>query len=48
MHLSFTESYGDPQPVAVLAKRSLGAVTAKWQRQRWADAVRAHDRVDRW
>ena len=24
-------SYGDPQPVAVIAKRSLGAVTAKWK-----------------
>ena len=31
LHLSFTESYGDPQPVAVIAKRSLGAVTAKWK-----------------
>jgi hypothetical protein len=31
VHLSFTESYGDPQPVAVLAKRSLGAVKAKWR-----------------
>jgi hypothetical protein len=29
--LSFTRSYGDPQPVAVIAKRSLGAVTAKYQ-----------------
>jgi Zinc carboxypeptidase len=29
--LSFTKSYGDPQPVAVIAKRSLGAVTAKYQ-----------------
>jgi hypothetical protein len=29
--LSFTESYGDPQPVAVVAKRSLGAVTAKFR-----------------
>ena len=28
--LSFTKSYGDPQPVAVIAKRSLGAVTAKY------------------
>ncbi len=27
----FTVSYGDPQPVRVLAKRSLGAVTAKYQ-----------------
>ncbi len=26
VQLSFTKSYGDPQPVAVLAKRSLGAV----------------------
>jgi hypothetical protein len=29
--LSFPYSYGDPQPVAVIAKRSLGAVTAKWK-----------------
>jgi hypothetical protein len=29
--LSFTRSYGDPQPVAVIAKRSLGAVTAKFR-----------------
>src|SRR5262245_2443823 len=29
--LSFTKSYGDPQPVAVIAKRSLGAVTAKYR-----------------
>lgn len=31
VHLSFSESYGDSQPVAVLAKRSLGAVTARWR-----------------
>jgi hypothetical protein len=29
--LSFTRSYGDPQPVAVTAKRSLGRVTAKYR-----------------
>ena len=29
--LSFKYSYGDPQPVAVLAKRSLGRVTAKYR-----------------
>lgn len=29
--LSFKYSYGDPQPVAVLAKRSLGKVTAKYR-----------------
>ena len=29
--LSFSRSYGDPQPVAVIAKRSLGAVTAKYR-----------------
>ncbi|ADU47408.1 M14 family metallopeptidase [Intrasporangium calvum] len=29
--LTFDYSYGDPQPVAVIAKRSLGAVTVKWQ-----------------
>ena len=31
MDFRFTESYGDPQDVRVLAKRSLGAVTAKYQ-----------------
>ncbi|TGN63893.1 zinc carboxypeptidase [Nocardioides eburneiflavus] len=31
VNLSFEKSYGDPQPVAVLARRSLGAVTAKWK-----------------
>jgi hypothetical protein len=31
VNLSFDKSYGDPQTVAVLAKRSLGAVTAKWK-----------------
>ncbi len=31
VQLSFTTSYGDPQPVAVLAKRSLGRVTAKYR-----------------
>lgn len=31
VQLSFDTSYGDPQPVAVLAKRSLGKVTAKWR-----------------
>ena len=30
VQLSFTKSYGDPQPVAVVAKRSLGAVTLKY------------------
>ena len=29
--LSFAKSYGDPQPVAVVAKRSLGAVTVKYR-----------------
>jgi hypothetical protein len=29
--LSFTQSYGDPQPVAVIAKRSLGAVEVKYR-----------------
>ena len=28
VQLSFTKSYGDPQPVAVIAKRSLGAVSS--------------------
>ena len=31
VQLSFKYSYGDPQPVAVLAKRSLGKVTAKYR-----------------
>ncbi len=30
VQLSFAKSYGDPQPVAVIAKRSLGAVTVKY------------------
>jgi hypothetical protein len=30
-NLTFKYSYGDPQPVMVLAKRSLGAVTAKYR-----------------
>ena len=29
--LSFARSYGDPQPVAVIAKRSIGAVTVKYR-----------------
>ena len=29
--LSFARSYGDPQPVAVVAKRSLGAVTVRYR-----------------
>lgn len=29
--LNFTKSYGDPQPVAVVAKRSLGAVSVKYR-----------------
>lgn len=31
LNLSFEESYGDPQPVAVIARRSLGPVTAKYR-----------------
>jgi len=31
VQLSFTRSYGDPQPVAVIAKRSLGAVSVKYR-----------------
>ena len=30
-NFSFPVSYGDPQPVRVLAQRSLGAVTLKWR-----------------
>jgi hypothetical protein len=30
VQLSFAKSYGDPQPVAVIAKRSLGAVQVKY------------------
>ena len=40
-------SYGDPQPVQVLAKRSLGAVTLKYQINGGAHAERADDGVDR-
>ncbi len=39
--LSFTQSYGDPQPVAVIAKRSLGAVTVEVPDQRRPGAVGA-------
>ncbi|MFS8104126.1 M14 family metallopeptidase [Lentzea alba] len=31
LDFTFDRSYGDPQEVRVLAKKSLGAVTAKWQ-----------------
>ena len=31
VNFKFTKSYGDPQIVATLAKRSLGAVTLNWQ-----------------
>ena len=31
VQLSFARSYGDPQPVAVVAKRSLGPVTVKYR-----------------
>jgi len=31
VQLGFTKSYGDPQPVAVIARRSLGAVTVKYR-----------------
>lgn len=31
VQLSFTKSYGDPQPVAVIAKRSLGEVDVKYR-----------------
>ncbi|GAA4723664.1 M14 family metallopeptidase [Nocardioides endophyticus] len=31
VQLSFTKSYGDPQPVAVIAKRSLGKVKVKYR-----------------
>ena len=40
VQLSFTTSYGDPQPVAVIAKRSLGPVKVKYRinggRVHWA------------
>ena len=42
--LSFARSYGDPQPVAVVAKRSLGAVTVV-PHQRRRGAVGTHVRV---
>ena len=39
-------SYGDPQPVQVLAKRALGAVTRQVQDQRRRDAAAPDDGVD--
>ena len=45
VQLSFTKSYGDPQPVAVIAKRSLGAVTVKYRINGGAGAVGTHVRV---
>ena len=43
--LSFAKSYGDPQPVAVIAKRSLGAVTVKYRINGGDGAVGTHVRV---
>ena len=45
VQLSFTKSYGDPQPVAVLAKRSLGDGHREVPHQRRPGAVRAHEGV---
>ena len=45
VQLSFARSYGDPQPVAVIAKRSLGAVDGEVQHQRRRAAVGTHVRV---
>ena len=39
-NFAFQYSYGDPQPVQVLAKRALGAVTVKYQINGGADAQR--------
>ena len=44
---TFDVSYGDPQEVRVLAKRSLGKVTAPVPDQRRHGAQRADERVDR-
>ena len=46
-NFTFDYSYGDPQPVQVLAKRSLGEVTAPVQHQRGAGAERTDERVER-
>ena len=43
--LSFTTSYGDPQPVAVIAKRSLGEVKVKYRINGGRGAVGPHVRV---
>ena len=43
----FSVSYGDPQPVRVLAKRSLGAVTLKYQINGGAVQTRVDHRVAR-
>ena len=47
VQLSFTTSYGDPQPVAVIAKRSLGAVQVQVPDQRRRGADRSDDGVAR-
>ena len=47
VQLSFTKSYGDPQPVAVIAKRSLGAVTVKYRINGGAVQSAPHVRVGR-
>ena len=43
----FDKSYGDPQEVRVLAKRSLGAVTLELPGQRRSDTDRFHQRLAR-
>ena len=43
----FAYSYGDPQPVQVLAKRSLGGVTLKYRDQRRVRSQRSTSRVGR-
>ena len=43
----FYRSYGDPQPIRMLAMRSLGKVTLKWQINGDADDPQRIDRVGR-
>ena len=44
-NFTFRYSYGDPQPVAVLARRSLGPVTLRFRVDGGPRPQRAHRRV---
>ena len=47
MNFAFRWSFGDPQPVRIIAKRSLGAVSLKYQINGGAVQTRHHVRMDR-